>query len=89
MRRVVSSALRKPTPSTAGRDAAFMSGGKIQLSPSFRFAAPESPDFCAARGHHGPFCNQDRYDRCPGWEGMAECVVCGGTVRAVTAPRLA
>ena len=53
-----------------------------------RFVATETPDFCAERGYHGPFCNLERYAAFPGWEGMGECLLCGGSVRAVPEAQL-
>jgi hypothetical protein len=68
-----------------GKDAAA-SGQSV---PSrVRFVAPETPEFCAERGFHGPFCNLERYAAFPGWEGMGECMLCGGSVRAVPAVQL-
>lgn len=34
---------------------------------------------CEQRGYHGPFLNQERYDRYPEWRGMGDCAVCGLT----------
>lgn len=38
-----------------------------------------NPDFCERRGWHGPFSRTTIYDLHPEWEGMGDCVVCGGT----------
>ena len=39
--------------------------------------SPENPEYCEARGYHGPFGRAEVYDRFPGWEGNGECVICG------------
>jgi hypothetical protein len=36
---------------------------------------------CQNRGYCGPFVNSERYDATPGWEGIADCEVCGNTVQ--------
>ncbi len=36
---------------------------------------------CQNRGYCGPFVNSERYDATPGWEGIADCVVCRNTVQ--------
>lgn len=38
------------------------------------------PGECDRRGRHGPFVNADRFADFPGWEGMADCAMCGSTV---------
>ena len=75
-----SSAVREELrPELAARPAARRAVDRAAI----RFVATETADFCAERGHHGPFHNLDRYENFPGWEGMGECLLCGGTVRAV------
>jgi hypothetical protein len=75
--------------SLQGTGSATDSGRSAGSVPArLRFVAPESPDFCEARGYHGPFCNLERYAHFPGWEGMGECLLCGGSVRAVPESQL-
>jgi hypothetical protein len=83
------SAARKQPHAVEGTGSAASDSASGHSVPSrVRFVAPETPDFCAARGYHGPFCNLERYAAFPGWEGMGECLLCGGSVRAVPVAQL-
>jgi hypothetical protein len=35
---------------------------------------------CQIRGYCGPLIHAERYAATPGWEGIADCAVCGNTV---------
>jgi hypothetical protein len=39
------------------------------------------PSFCQTRGYCGPFLHAERYSAVPGWNGFADCAICGNTVQ--------